>query len=248
MKDATHRFSDKVDNYARYRPGYPTLALGALKHYGHLVQHAVVADAGSGTGIFTQLLLDEGYDVYAIEPNAGMRAMAESVLQRYPRFHSVAGTAEATGLAPASVDMITSATAFHWFEQQQTRAEFRRILKDNGTVALLWNVRQTEHNDFAVAYEKLWQQQNMSDKNNVSKKTFHDFFREGRYEELSFAHAQHFDLDGFIGRSFSSSFSPQQDSEEGLIFTRSLQLLFDRFQDHGQVSIDYVAKLYIGMV
>src|SRR3569832_1328731 len=91
--DSTGRFSNRVANYAKYRPSYPDKVLGHLQHECHLTSESVIADVGSGTGIFTKLLLDKGYSVYAVEPNESMRHEAEKQLKLLHGFHSVSCTA-----------------------------------------------------------------------------------------------------------------------------------------------------------
>ena len=105
---------------------------------------SVIADFGSGTGLLAQLFLDFGVEVYGVEPNASMRAAAEQLLARFPRFHSVQGTAETSGLPDQSCDIVTSGQSFHWFDPVRTRQECRRILRPAGWVVLVWNVRQNQ--------------------------------------------------------------------------------------------------------
>src|SRR5258705_151342 len=132
VKDATQRFSSRVENYVRYRPGYPPAVVELLKAECGLSSESVVADIASGTGIFTRLLLESGARVSGVEPNLDMRKAGEEFLSQYPRFTSVAGTAEATRIANHSVDLITAAQAAHWFDREAARKEFVRILKPRG--------------------------------------------------------------------------------------------------------------------
>ena len=142
MIDPKERFTNRVDDYVRYRPGYPPELFEMLLVECGLGQESRVADVGSGTGILTRALLEAtGARVAAIEPNAAMRAAAERSLAGEPRFESLSSSAEATGLPGASVDLVIAAQAFHWFDPPRTRAEFARILKPRGKVALVWNQR-----------------------------------------------------------------------------------------------------------
>src|SRR5262245_45297249 len=125
--NATSRFSDRVENYIKYRPGYPPALMVCLAgEFGLLPSH-LVADIGSGTGISTELLLRNGNVVQGVEPNAEMRSAAERLLAGFGNFHSVAATAEATTLANASVDWVMAGQAFHWFDVPRFRAECLRI-------------------------------------------------------------------------------------------------------------------------
>ena len=140
--DATERFSNRVQDYARYRPHYPAAVIGSLQTNCQLLKTSVIADVGSGTGILTELFLRHGNPVLAVEPNRQMREAGERLLEGYPRFQSVAGRAEATTLPEQSVDFVTAGQAFHWFDRNKAKAEFSRILKAGGWVVLAWNERR----------------------------------------------------------------------------------------------------------
>src|ERR1043165_1321243 len=152
--EVTKRFSNRVENYRKYRPRYPAEVIAFLEKEIGLSPSSVVADIGAGTGIFTDLLLKHGSTVYAVEPNAPMREAAESDLSNYGNFHSIDATAEATTLANNSIDAIICAQAFHWFKIPETRAEFKRILKPDGWVVLIWNLRSPDSTPFLAAYEQ----------------------------------------------------------------------------------------------
>src|SRR5882672_3406944 len=121
--DATSRFSDRVENYIRYRPGYPPGVLQALKAECGLTPGHVLADIASGTGIWTRTLLENGNPVFGVEPNAEMREASERLLAEFPKFTSVAGAAEATTLADHSADFVSAAQAAHWFDRGRARHE-----------------------------------------------------------------------------------------------------------------------------
>src|SRR5438477_686437 len=155
VSNATSRFSDRVENYVRYRPGYPPGALQVLKDDCGLAPDHVIADLASGTGIWTRILLENRNPVFGIEPNAEMRLAGERLLAGFPKFTSVAGTAEATTLPDHTVDFVTAAQAAHWFHRERARSEFLRILKPGGWLVLLWNERLTDANAFLREYEQL---------------------------------------------------------------------------------------------
>src|SRR2546428_11056184 len=142
VRDATHRFSSRVEDYARYRPGYPPEVIQLLKTECGLSAESVVADVASGTGIFTRMLLGNHCRVFGIEPNAEMRRAAEEFLAGYASFTTLNGTAESTILPDHSVDIITAAQAAHWFDPGKARQEFGRILKPGGWTVLMWNDRR----------------------------------------------------------------------------------------------------------
>ena len=140
----TTRFADRVADYVRFRPSYPPDVIRTLHDELGLRAGQVVADVGSGTGILSRLLVDNGNIVYGVEPSAEMAEAALAALGRTGRFHDVRGTAEETNLPPASADLATAAQAFHWFDVDAAREQFRRILRPPRPVAVVWNLRRTD--------------------------------------------------------------------------------------------------------
>jgi len=153
--DAKQRFSNRVADYTRYRPSYPPALLDLLAKECGLRPDHVIADIGSGTGLLSKLFLDHGNRVCGVEPNAAMRAGGEDFLRGNPNFTSVNGSAEETTLDPASVDFLTAGQAFHWFNVTAAGQEFRRILKPDGWVIVIWQDRRMEETPFAGEYEQL---------------------------------------------------------------------------------------------
>ncbi len=148
------RFSDRADNYLRYRPSYPAEVVGFFEGRLGLRPHHQLADMGAGTGLFARLFLEKGYKVICIEPNEAMRQAGMEGLQYFPGFLSVAEPAEQTGLPDHSIDFITAAQSFHWMEPVATRWEFLRILRPGGHIVLLWN-RLQAGTPFLQAYAAL---------------------------------------------------------------------------------------------
>lgn len=252
MSNSTQRFSNRVDNYIKYRPGYPKAVLELLHHSGKLNTGSKIADIGSGTGIFTKLLLDKGYTVYAVEPNDDMRHAADRQLDGNKKYHSINGTAEVTTLKNNSVDMVVCAQAFHWFNAGQCKAEFARILKPGSKVALIWNNRQIEADEFSIDYEFLLRQQSSDyervNHQNLTEANFSAFFKDGKYQLTRFPNVQVFDEAGLKGRAFSSSYVPAEDSPEGEIFLQKLKEIFNRHQENGTVNVYYQTEVYLGEV
>jgi SAM-dependent methyltransferase len=247
--DPCIRFSNRVGDYRRFRPGYPPEVLDELRRRGALPPGSTVADVGSGTGIFTRLLLEDGHAVYAIEPNPAMRAAAEEDLRNHAGFHSVDGSAEATTLGAASVDLVAAAQAFHWFDVPATRGEFARILRPGGAVALLWNERLTG-TPFLEAYEQLLLRTSLDytavDHRRVTPEALSTFFGPGGFAAAGFSHAQHLDREGLRGRLTSSSYVPAPDHPGHAAMLRDLDTLFNRYALDGRVDVLYETKLYVG--
>lgn len=247
--NSTQRFSNRVNNYIRYRPGYPADVLLTLRTNGLLPSFATVADVGSGTGIFAQMLLDNGYAVYGVEPNAEMREAGERLLGGYAAFTSVNGTAEHTTLPDQCVDMVTAAQAFHWFDPEESAQEFRRILRPGAHAVLLWNERLTDSTPFLRGYEQLLVElaTDYNDVNhmNVDASVLSRFFPSG-YQKFAFDNAQHFDFEGVKGRMLSSSYVPAEGPVLDLMLAR-LRALFDTHAYNGTIAFEYTTSMYVGL-
>lgn len=252
MTSSTLRFSNRVANYIKYRPGYPEEVLVFLREKAGLTTDSLIADVGSGTGIFTKLLLDKGYTVYAVEPNDAMRKSSVEQLHSYKGFHAVNGTAEDTMLESHSIDLVVCAQAFHWFNQALAKSEFKRILKPKGQVALIWNNRQIEYDEFAIAYELLLLKQASDyaevNHRNLTDVDFSNFFKNGKYQLTKHLNVQVLDEEGLIGRAFSSSYIPPKDTEAGHAFLVDLKALFQQYQINGTVDFVYQTEVYLGKV
>jgi len=190
MPDSTQRFSDRVQNYVRYRPSYPTALIESMARRANLNHESVIADIGAGTGILTKRLLPITGRVHAIEPNPEMRAAAERDLSKQTGFQSINGTAETTTLPHASIDLITAGQAFHWFNIPKTRAEFTRILKPGGQVALIWNERLADTTPFLIAYDQLLKTDSIDydqvNHSRIDHEAIGRFYNPGAFEEITF--------------------------------------------------------------
>jgi SAM-dependent methyltransferase len=247
MLSPTQRFSNRVDNYIRYRPSYPREVVELLRAECGLTSSAIVADIGSGTGKLTELLLSHAKWVFAIEPNQEMREAGERLLQAHPNFASVNGTAEATTLPDHSVDVIVAGQAFHWFDRERTKAEFQRILKPGGYVALIWNDRQVDSTPFLVAYEALlrslgtdYEQVNHR---NIDAEKLRQFFGSAPHWK-PFPYEQPFDFAGLKGRLLSSSYAPAEGEPGCDVMLAKLRTIFAAHQQDGQVAFRYDTVVY----
>lgn len=249
--NATSRFSDRVENYVRYRPGYPPEALQVLQGECGLSPNHVVADIASGTGIWTRMLLENGNSVFAVEPNAEMRQAGERMLAGFPGFSSVNGKAEATTLPDASVDFATAAQAAHWFERKAARQEFVRILRPGGWLVLLWNERITDCTPFLRAYEQLLLAHATDYEQVRHERTtdaVNEFYDPAPYQERVFTLRQEFDYAGLEGRLLSSSYAPGPGHEKHAPMLGQLRQIFDEHARHGLVSFDYKTRVYFGRI
>ena len=249
--DATTRFSARVQDYVRYRPRYPEALYTFLMTEFGVCAGSVVVDVGGGTGIFAEPLLAAGAVVYGVEPNAEMRGAAERLLSQYPNFHSVAAAAEATTLPAGCADLVGCAQAFHWFDAPRAAAEFKRIAKGGGAVAIVWNQRRHDASPFLAEYEALLLRHG-TDYRQVARE--HRPMAEADFAALFgftlrrvvFANAQSLDRDGLRGRVLSASYTPVPGTPGHAELMAGVDQLFERHHVAGRVTIPYDTELYAG--
>jgi SAM-dependent methyltransferase len=247
--NATSRFSDRVENYVRYRPGYPPESLQVLRDECGLAPNHVVADIASGTGIWTRMLLENGNPVFGVEPNAEMRQAGERLLASFRKFTSVAGTAEATTLTDGSIEFVTAAQAAHWFDRERSRREFARILKPDGWLMLLWNERLTDSTPFLRDYEQLLLTYGTDYEDVRHEKTtdaVNEFFDPVPFEARVFDMRQEFDYSGIEGRLLSSSYAPGPEHPNYAPMLQELRRIFDAYAVAGRATFDYKTRVYFG--
>lgn len=252
MRSPTERFSDRVADYVKYRPGYPQEVLQLLQEECGLSPGSTVADLGSGTGRLSHLLSGRVLRVFGIEPNRPMREAAERLLAGHNNFVSVAGTAEATGLEDQSVDLATAAQAFHWFEPGATRRELERILRPDGWVALIWNERRKHATPFLEQYESLLLRHATDyaevDHTHIGPTELESFFGPRGYRSARFDNRQRLDFDGLRGRLLSSSYAPRPPQSGYEAMLEDLRDLFDRHQEAGRVTFEYDCWVHFGQL
>jgi SAM-dependent methyltransferase len=244
--DPTHRFSNRVNNYVKYRPWYPTAVLTCLQKECGLEETAVIADIGSGTGILARLFLQNGNRVLGVEPNKEMRQAGEEILTEFPHFSSINGTAEATTLPDHSVDFVTAGQAAHWFDREKSLPEFRRILRPGGTVAFVWNTMAFNASPFMQGYEQITLRYftGKPSRENELRGEVLAYLGEGA-QVRTFANEQQFDLPGLIGRLLSTSYAPLAgDPKHEPMLAELTELFAENVDGDGRISFTYVTELY----
>lgn len=238
-----------MQSYVKYRPGYPAAVVDCLRELAGLRADSRVADVGCGTGKLAEVLLAAGHRVVGVEPNGPMREAARVLLGGDPNFEAVEGTAEKTSLADHSVDLITAAQAFHWFDAAKARREFERILRPGGAVALIWNHRRTEGTPFHEAYEALLRRHCPEYASIVAdhadEEAIAAFFAPSPVRQARFDNAQSLDFDGLSGRLLSSSYAPMAGPGHEAMM-RELREIFARHERGGRVSMGYDTKVFCG--
>ncbi len=251
MVDPTERFTSRVEHYSKYRPSYPQEVVMYVERECGLSGESVIADVGSGTGILSELWLKKGCAVFGIEPNERMRKECELLLRDYKHFTSVDASAEETTLAAESVDFVTAGQAFHWFDQEAARKEFSRILKPSGWVVLIWNNRRTVGTPFLEKLERLLQTFGTDYETvarAVNENTINKFFGKNNVRQRSFENKQILNRAGARGRLLSMSYTPQAEDPRFIEMLNDFDMIFDRHERNGCVSIEYDTTIYCGQL
>jgi SAM-dependent methyltransferase len=240
MTDTIERFSNRVENYVKYRPDYPREIIGHLTKHCGLTSESIVADVGCGPGISTRMFLENGNRVYGVEPNDAMRAAAQEYLAEFRQFMPVMGTSENTTLPDASVDMIVAAQAFHWFDPEKTRPEFKRISRPGGCTVLIWNIRQEDTTPFLIEYEQFIGEHSVDyhlvRHNNITDKEIGEFLGPD-FETATFNNIQ----------VASSSYMPPEGHERFASMAGALKALFAKHEQNGRIEILYDTKVYYAL-
>lgn len=237
-------FNNRGKNYSKYRPSYPSSIIEFLNEEIGLNKECVIADIGSGTGICTKMFLDNGNSVYGIEPNKEMRQEAEWFLKTYKNFCSIDGSSEDTKLKSESVDVITVAQAFHWFRPEPTKQEFLRILKQNSSIVLMWNIRKSKSYGFMREYidiiRKYREESNIKSDENIIPK----FFDNKKVCEKVFSNPQEYDFERLKGELISYSYIPNEGDSRYNMMLSKLEDLFEKYNDDGKVILEYETRVY----
>jgi len=245
----TERFSDRVENYMKYRPGYPLEIIAFLKKECELSDVSIIADIGSGTGILSKIFLDNGNKVFAVEPNKEMRNAAEKFFKQNKNFISIPSTAENTELKTQNIDFIIVGQAFHWFDINKTKIEFKRILRNNGYVILIWNSRISKEgfmNDYENLLLKFGTDYENVNHDNIDESVIKNFYSPYDYKEITFPNYQEFDYEGIKGRLLSSSYIPAEGSNNCCDMLNYLENIFEKNNKKGKIKMEYKTVVYYG--
>lgn len=265
MAEPTCRFSQRVDNYIKFRPRYPKAILDLLKAKCHLQPTHTIADIGSGTGILSKLFLKNGNPVVGVEPDPKMRVGGEYYLREFANFTSIAATAEATTLPDQSVDFVTAGQAFHWFDLEPARHEFKRILAPLGWVVLVWNVQRATGTPFLETIQGFWEDrrfskfpsQQASDRmarvqagrlnpQVVRQELLDPFFGPGAYMEEMFENPLTVDFQGLKGRILSNAPTLEPGDVHYETMIARLEEIFQAHQEKGVVTIEHDTRVVFG--
>jgi SAM-dependent methyltransferase len=250
MSDSVSRFSNRVSDYVKYRPDYPREIVTILSEECGLNADSIIADVGCGPGISSKIFLENGNDVIGVEPNASMRDAAKEHLAGFDNFEIRDGRADATTLPDASVDFVVAAQAFHWFEPQSTRAEFKRILKPGGRIVLMWNERQLDVDEFHREYEALlvrWSTDYQTVRHeNIEEGELENFFQ-ARYGSKLFKNNKFYDFEMLKGRMSSSSYIPAKDDPVHPQMVEELRQIFAKHAVADRIEVRYKTSVYYSL-
>lgn len=249
QKEPAELFSGRATHYTSGRPNYPEKLIGILKNNTNFGRDSIVADIGSGTGKLSSLFLGNGNEVIGIEPNDEMRDASIKELSHFKRFQALCGTAENTGLEPNSVDLVCAGQAFHWFDPGKAKIEFKRILRTEGVVCLVWNDRKlSDENPVNLSYEAVSAEYSRGYHKSGSgylEDTGIEYFFGKKPQLFVLENIQKLDLQGFLNRYISTSYSlPPEDSRLGQALEK-LRETFARHQVNGEVKMEYETKIFI---
>lgn len=248
----TGRFTGRVEAYRRYRSRYPREIIPLLQEKCGLRRESIVADIGAGTGMLSELFLENGNAVFAIEPNADMRSACEELTVRFQQLKCIDGTAEDTHLPERSMDIIAVGRAFHWFDHQKCRAEFTRILKPGGWAVLAGlgprRGKESVQDDYqaiirqhGIDYERLRGRYNV-------KEAVQRFFEGGALQETEFSGFEELTYEGLEGHTLSLSVTPQPDHPGFLAMQQALKTYFEKYQLDGKILLPTNCRVYMGQL
>lgn len=247
-QNPTLRFTNRVQDYARFRPTYPGAAIDAVLHGLGAPGSLVAADIGAGTGISSRLLAERGVRVLAIEPNDAMREQGRAEPLAGPgRIEWRAGMAEQTGLEASSVGLVMCAQAFHWFRPEAALAEFARILLRGGRIALVWNDRD-ERDAFTRGYGGLIIAVSGDNPAAIGRTRPEPLFASRLFRcarELELPHQQLLDEDGLVGRALSASYVPNAGPERERLERDLRSLHRAHAGPDGATALRYVTRVFL---
>jgi ubiquinone/menaquinone biosynthesis C-methylase UbiE len=248
MKNNLSNFTGRAEEYAKYRPDYPEQIISLLENKIGFDLSKDIADIGCGTGKLSKLFLNNGNLVFGVEPNDEMRLKSEKLLSKFINFISIEGTAEKTMLATKSIDVITVGQAFHWFDLKKTKKEFKRVLKKDGHVVIVWNERKNTSLVMKAVNKillSLNQEHEEAEKNLVDKNLLNTFYGVEKANTSIFPNFQLLDLAGLKGRIQSISYVPESGDENKRIMNE-IKDVFEKYNNGGMVKIEYTAKVFYG--
>jgi len=248
--DNRDKFTNKAENYTKYRPSYPQGFINHLVNEVGMNCESIVADIGAGTGILTKLLACKVKKIIAVEPNKDMLKVCRKHLKGIKNFTGIDASAENTSLPDSSVDFITAAQAFHWFDREKSKSEFKRILKKNGKVIIVWNFKYADY-DFLKENRSILRRfcpefKGFTGGVENDSSSFSDFFKKDCCEYKVFDNYKTINLEEFIGGTLSASYSPSPEVSHYNNFISELTEVFNKYSTNGILKMPLKTWCYTG--
>jgi SAM-dependent methyltransferase len=246
----TTRFSGRVEAYRRYRSRYSREIIPLLEERCDLKRESVIADIGAGTGMLAELFLENGNSVFAVEPNAEMRAACQELAPIYPRLTCIDGAAGESGLPDHSVDFVTAGRALHWFDQINARREFLRILRTDGWVVLaslgprrrpeaVNREYQTILREHGLDYARL---RDRYDADSSASR----LFASCEFQKIEFTERKEMTYEELEGHALSLSVTPQPSDPRFPAMQEALRGYFARHESGGKMQMPMNCTIHFG--
>jgi SAM-dependent methyltransferase len=246
----TERFSGRVQAYLAYRPRFPREIVPFLREHGALPEDAVVADVGAGTGMLAEIFLEAGHRVLAVEPNAEMLEACRALATHYPVLEVVDGSAEATTLPDASVDLIVVGRAMHWFDWPRAHREFQRILRPDGWVLNASNGHRDSGGRIPTRLSEILRKYRTdtaeADTTRDFEKRLRGFLDPSSWHRATLHHAMTVDFATLLGyaESLSAIPRPGERGYDGMV--AELRAVFEEYQRDGVLVTPLSSNLHLG--
>jgi ubiquinone/menaquinone biosynthesis C-methylase UbiE len=239
-----------VEAYLAYRPRFPRGIITFLREHGGLPEGAVVADVGAGTGMLAEIFLDAGHRVIAVEPNGGMLEACRALAAQQPALRVVQGSAEATTLPDASVDLIAVGRAMHWFDWPRAHREFARVLRPDGWVLVASNGHSDSGGPISTRLSEILRKSRTdsaeADTTRDFEKRLRGFLDTSSWQRRTLHHAMTVDFATLLGyaESLSAIPRPSERGHDGMV--AELTMVFEEYQRDGLLVTPLTCNLHLG--
>lgn len=251
-KNNTSKFTGKAAIYSKYRSNYPNECIQDIVKEVSADKNIMIADIGAGTGKLTKQFLEKGIKVIAVEPNKDMLEVAIKDLSKYNElFEYKQEPAENTSIKSNSIDIITVAQAFHWFDKDKFKSECKRILKPNGIIAIMWNFIDYKQELESKIIETHKQYTSLTFNASEEEQRDNDiinFFGEDNYKFKIYKNNYIEDKEQFLGRQLSMSYALNENDDKYDEYVAEFNKLFAKYSKDGVIEVHNNTYCYVGRI